>query len=88
VHGLNLDDPAVALGLDDAQAADDRVLVDRDTVHALVFRCLGDPGLQAYRLEQFADQVLELHRLERQQVPSPDCGRSPDPMLTTLGWPS
>jgi hypothetical protein len=36
VHGLQPDDLAVPLGLDDAQPADDRVLVDRDPVDALV----------------------------------------------------
>jgi hypothetical protein len=40
VHGLDLDHPAVALGLDDAKTPDDGVLVDRDAVHALV---LGRP---------------------------------------------
>ena len=30
--------------------------------------CLGYPEFHAHRLEQFPDQVLELHRLEREQV--------------------
>jgi hypothetical protein len=41
VHGLHANDLAVALGLDDAQPADDRVLVDGDCVYAASLRGSG-----------------------------------------------
>src|SRR5271169_2816782 len=56
VDGLEPDDLAVTLGLDDADAAD-----------SFVTRGLGDPCLHADRLEKLADEVLELDRLQRQQ---------------------
>jgi hypothetical protein len=46
---------AVALGLDDAQATEDRVLVDCYRVHAVVLGGLGNPGLHAHLLEELAD---------------------------------
>jgi hypothetical protein len=66
--GLDADGVAVALGLDDAHAAEDGVVVDRDGVDAVVLDCLRVPGLHAHFLENLADEVLELVGGHRKEV--------------------
>src|SRR6202044_2145368 len=58
--GLDADRAAVSLGLDDAQAAENRILVGRHRIDAVVLRRLGSPGFHAHRLEELPNKVLEL----------------------------
>jgi hypothetical protein len=67
---------AVALGLDYAQATEDRVLVDCYRVDAIILGGLGYPGLHAHLLEELADQVLGANVSSDRPEPQPRRTRS------------
>src|ERR1700722_5609693 len=67
-NGLDADGVTVALGLDNAHAAEHCVVVDRDGVDAVVLDRLRVPGLHAHFLEDLAHEVLELVRVHGEEV--------------------
>jgi hypothetical protein len=58
----------IALGLDDADAADGDVVADRDRVDAAVAAVGGLPGLEAHREEQVADEAFEVEGVHGGEV--------------------
>ena len=67
-HHVDADRVAGALGLDNAQSAEDGSLAHRDGVDSVVLDVLSLPGFHAHGLEELLDEGLEFRGGHNEQV--------------------
>ena len=87
-HHVDADRLARALGLDDAQSAEDWRLAHRDSVDSVILDVLSLPRLHAHSLKELLDEGLEFEGGQGEQVGAAVQADDDVAPATNLNWAS